>query len=56
MGFFDSYNKFDYILKEHCYLFFFFLLADILLVGGYNLSSVNHLPNTLIKEVFVFID
>ena len=37
-------------------LFFFFLLADILLVGGYNLSRVNHLPNTLIKEVFVFID
>ena len=52
MGFFDSHSKFDYICKEH----FFFLLADILLVGGYNLSRVNHLPNTLIKVVFVFID
>ena len=55
MGFFDSHSKFDYICKEHCYLFIF-LLAGILLVGGYNLSRVNHLPNALIKEVFVFID
>ena len=36
--------------------FVFFLLAGISLLGGYNLLRVNHLPNTLIKEVFVFTD
>ena len=42
--------------RNFAFHFLLLLLADISLVGGYNLLRVNRLPKTLIKEVFIFTD
>ena len=46
-------HKFDYTDKE---LYSVFLLGDISLVGGYNLSRANHLSNMLREHTVVFIN